>query len=275
MISGRHFLKMQGLGNDFVVLDCLDGAPVPSEGDVIALCDRRFGIGADGLIAILPSAEADCRMRIFNSDGSEAQMCGNGIRCVVKYLYSKGFVRGSATVATLAGIRHLRFDADCSLITVDMGVPVTEARLVPVLFGGDVMLDSPVECPSGIFGVTAVSVGNPHGVVFVDSLDDGLVLKAGPELERHAVWPEKANIEFARLRADGGYDVRVWERGAGETLACGTGACAVAVAAAATGRGSFPFAIHLPGGTLGIDRDADGHILLTGPAEFVFTGVVR
>ena len=262
-VSGRKFIKMQGIGNDFVVFDCLDGSPVPEGEEVRRLCDRRFGIGADGVIAILPSADADCRMRIFNADGSEAEMCGNGIRCVTKYLFSKGLVHGTARVDTLSGQKRLRFDADCSLITVDMGRPTAAAA------------DLTVECESGTFRLTAVSVGNPHGVVFTDDLADSLVLEAGPEIEKHPIWPNKANIEFARLRADGGYDVRVWERGAGETLACGTGACAVAAAAAATGRGSFPFAIHLPGGTLLVDSDADGHILLTGPAEFVFMGVVQ
>ncbi len=275
VMKGRAFTKVQGLGNDFVVLDCLDGASVPSEIIIRELCDRRFGIGADGVIAILRSSEADCRMRIFNSDGSEAQMCGNGIRCVAKYLYLKGLVKGSATVETLAGVRRLSFDESCSLITVDMGLPVTEAARVPVVCSDDVMLDRPVECSAGILGVTAVSMGNPHGVVFVDGIDDFLVFEVGPELEKHAIWPQKANIEFAAVRPDGGFDVRVWERGAGETLACGTGACAVAVAAAATGRGSYPFSIHLPGGILLVDRDASGHVLLTGPAEVVFRGVVN
>lgn len=252
---------MHGLGNDFAVLDCLDGSmPVPSAEMVRRLCDRRKGIGADGVITIVVGLHTRFAMRIFNSDGSEAQMCGNGIRCVAKYLKDNGLATGDGIeIETRAGLRTLGFGTD-GLISVDMGTAETGTP------------DTPLTTTRGIFSVTPVSVGNPHGVVFCDILSDALVLGAGPELESHHFWPEKANIEFAEVSGDNRFSVRVWERGAGETAACGTGACAVAVAAALTGRGSYPFEIALPGGTLRVSRGVSGHIILTGPAVTVFTG---
>ena len=224
------------------------------------------------------SAVADCRMRIFNADGSEAQMCGNGIRCVAKYVYDNKIARTRRiTVETLAGIKtvevHPGIDGTVETVTVDMGLPSTAPVQVPVSYAGAAMIDSPVAVGEHQVRVTAVSVGNPHGVVFVDNFSDDMVGTLGPQLETHAIWPERANIEFVRVDDGGTISVRTWERGAGETMACGTGACAAATAAVLTGRAQWPLTVRLLGGNLEIDIDGTtGHIMMTGPAVMVDSG---
>lgn len=272
------FVKMHGLGNDYVYVDCMD-RPLDNLPQLARQMSRRHtGIGSDGIIVILPGEKADCRMRIFNADGSEAQMCGNGIRCVAKYIYDNNIVRKpTLTIETLSGIKtveiHTGIDGLTDTVTVDMGLPRMRPADVPVRFEGDSMIDSPVTVPSGTYAVTAVSVGNPHGMVFVDNFDNNIVTVVGPELENHPIWPEKANIQFVRVDDEHTLSMRAWERGSGETMACGTGACAAAVAAVKTGRAKWPITVRLIGGNLSIGIDkATGHILMTGPAVTVFSG---
>lgn len=278
MPADIKFVKMHGLGNDFIYVDCMD-RPLDNLSDLAVRMSRRHvGVGADGIIAILPSEVADCRMRIFNADGSEAQMCGNGIRCVAKYIYDNRVVRKKRlTVETLSGIKtvevHAGLDDLTDTVTVDMGLPRTAPAEVPVLFEGDSMVEQPVATSSGDVAVTAISMGNPHGIIFVDNFDNDIVGTLGPELENHRIWPERANIEFVHVDTDTSLSMRAWERGAGETMACGTGACAAAVAAVATGRAKWPLTVRLIGGNLHIDRDpSTGHILMTGPAVTVYSG---
>lgn len=272
------FTKMHGLGNDFVYVDCLE-KPVGHLPELAVEMSRRHtGVGSDGIIAILPSKEADCRMRIFNADGSEAQMCGNGIRCVAKYLYDNKIIhKERISVETLSGLKtveiHAGIDGLTDTVTVDMGMPRTKPSDVPVLFDGESMTEQPLEVDGRIVSVTAVSMGNPHGVIFVDSFDGDIVSTLGPLLETHPVWPEKANIEFVRIDSPDTLSMRGWERGAGETMASGTGACAAAAAAVATGRAKWPLTVRLIGGNLQIDCDrTTGHIMMTGPAVTVYTG---
>jgi len=272
------FTKMHGLGNDFVYVDCMERPLEHLPELAVEMSRRHTGVGSDGIIVILPSDKADCRMRIFNADGSEAQMCGNGIRCVAKYIYDNKIVdKQHITVETLSGLKtvdiHVGIDGLTDTVTVDMGLPEMTPAAVPVNYHGDRMLEEPVDVAGRIVPVTAVSMGNPHGVVFVDSFDGDIVSTLGPELEEHPIWPEKANIEFVRVDSPDTLSMRVWERGAGETMACGTGACAAAAAAVATGRARWPITVRLIGGNLTIDADlATGHIFMTGPAVTVYTG---
>lgn len=280
--SGRAtsipFTKMHGLGNDFVYVDCLEKSVDRLPELAVEMSRRHTGMGSDGIIAILPSAVADCRMRIFNADGSEAQMCGNGIRCVAKYLYDNRIIcKNRISVETLSGLKtveiHAGIDGLTDTVTVDMGLPRTRPAEVPVVFDGESMTEQPVEVDGQTVRITAVSMGNPHGVVFVDSFDGDIVSTLGPSLETHPIWPEKANIEFVRIDSPDTLSMRAWERGAGETMACGTGACAAAAAAVATGRASWPLTVRLIGGNLQIDCDrTTGHIMMTGPAVTVYSG---
>lgn len=271
------FTKMHGLGNKFVYVDCMHRTLGNLSELAVEMSRRHTGMDTDGIIAILPSETADVRMRIFNADGTEAQMCGNGIRCVAKYIYDNGIVRKpSITVETLSGIRrievHVGTDGLTETVTVDMGAPIMRPADIPVLFDGPQMLEQPVMVNGREVAVTAVSTGNPHGVVFVDTFDGDPVSTLGPALECHPVWPEKANIEFVRVDDAHNLSMRAWERGAGETMACGTGACAAAAAAVATGRAQWPVTVSLIGGNLFIDCDADGHMQMTGPAVTVYSG---
>lgn len=275
-MSSIPFVKMHGLANDFVVVDA--AADIEDFSTFArTVCDRHCGVGADGLIAILPSAAADVRMRIFNSDGSEAGMCGNGIRCVGKFIGDRLQPHADTIlVETMSGIKSLRLFRDgvgkVDSVEVDMCEPVLDSSRIPSFCTNPTMIEYPLSVCGNQFAVTGVSMGNPHGVVFVDNVDAFSLATIGPELENHTVWPEKANIEFVELSPDLSLRQRTWERGVGETRACGTGACAAAVAAVLTGRANFPVDVHLLGGILHIDRSDDGHILMTGPAVEVFTG---
>ena len=269
---------MHGAGNDYIYIDCLNEVPADIPALACKMSDRHFGVGGDGIVLIMPSDKADFRMRMFNSDGSEAQMCGNASRCVGKYVFDNGLTdKTTVTLETLAGIKILELhpgaDGKIETVTVDMGEPILEAAKVPARYDGERMTDATVTTAAGDrVNVTAVSMGNPHGVIFVDSLDGVDVHGLGSRLEVADVWPEKANIEFAEVLGPGDIRMRVWERGSGETLACGTGACATAVAAALTGRTDRHVVLHLLGGNLDIDWREDGHVYMTGPAETVFTG---
>lgn len=275
---------MHGAGNDYLYIDCT-APPAPDNLPELAreMSDRHFGAGGDGIILILLSDKADFRMRMFNADGSEAQMCGNGIRCVGKYVYDSGYTGGRTvfSVETLGGIKildiHPGANGEAETVTVDMGEPRTLCAEIPVVPQGDddTFINKAVATSRGPVEVTAVSMGNPHGVVFTDGeLTDDLIHVLGREMETLPCWPERANMEFARVTGPEDIEMRVWERGSGETLACGTGACATLVAAALTGRTGRHARLHLLGGTLDIEwRESDGHVMMTGPAATVASGV--
>lgn len=274
-----RFTKMHGIGNDYVYIDCLKSEPRNLPQLAVAMSDRHTGVGGDGIILILPSDVADFRMRIFNADGSEAKMCGNGSRCVARYVADHGLTDSDTiTLETLAGIRTLTINRTPSgtidSVTVDMGSP----SFIPSEIG------MTVEAPEFInrridndTTITAVGMGNPHGVVFLtrDDFERLDIASRGPRLENSPLWTDRANIEFAVVGADRStIDMRVWERGSGETMACGTGACAVAVAAAATGRSGRDVTVRLRGGDLAVSwRESDGHVMMTGGATPVFEGV--
>jgi diaminopimelate epimerase len=265
---------MEGAGNDFVMLF----RDSDSDVDVVrpripSLCDRRTGIGADGVIFVMPADTGDFRMRIFNADGSEAEMCGNGMRCLVKYVEQEGLTEKRALkIETRAGtIATERLNG---LVRVTMGAPVLEARDVPTTQASGRAIDVPLTVGGRTFAVTAVSMGNPHAVVFTDEITDDMVLDYGAQLERHPFFPNRANVEFVRVLSPVEAQMRVWERGCGETMACGTGACACVVAGICTNRFKPYTTVHLPGGDLVVEWDGDlSHpVFLTGPARCVFEG---
>lgn len=290
-----RFTKMHGLGNDYIYVDCTDGTFGGDDSTILAddsrladlsvrLSDRHTGIGGDGIILILPSEVADFRMRIFNADGSEAKMCGNGSRCVGKYVYDNGLTEKTlVALETLSGVKYLQLsagaDGKVAEVTVDMGEPELTPARIPVAAEGDGAsnIDIPFDIDGNEIKVTAVSMGNPHGVVFVDSLDGVDVHALGRRLETHPAFPDRANIEFAEVLGPSEVRMRVWERGSGETMACGTGACATAVATVITGRsdGNRTITVHLLGGDLKIRFDAESnHVFMQGPATTVFNGEV-
>ncbi len=272
---------MHGIGNDFVVIGALDELPLPEEKlDEFArfVCDRHFGVGADGVIWVLPSQVADFKMRIFNPDGSEAEMCGNGIRCAVKWFYDRDYAKGNAVrVETLAGIKTVWVQEEngrAKAVTVDMGEPIFEPALIPTsLSERGEAIETPLNVEGfGTYTVSAVSMGNPHCVIFVDNVDNFPVEVLGPRIEHHPAFPKRTNVEFVQVISSNEMKVRVWERGAGLTLACGTGACASLAVAARTGLTERKAKVHLPGGTLTIEWRDDGRIYMTGPAVEVFRG---
>ncbi len=273
-----EFTKMHGAGNDYIYLDATHDTPLDLSGLAVMMSGVHFGIGSDGLVAIMKSDKADFRMRMFNSDGSEAEMCGNATRCIGKYVYDRGLTsKTEVTLETLAGIKVLHLHVACGeveSVTVDMGEPVLEPALVPVVSRNPEVKISEEETVAGrTYRITAVSMGNPHGVIFTDEITDSLVLGEGPALETADIFPRKANIEFARVVDRNTIEMRVWERGTGETFACGTGACATAVAAVLNGLTDREVDLRLRGGTLHIDWDeATGHVFMTGPAVFVCDG---
>lgn len=273
-----QFTKMHGLGNDFIILDNRDenisGYATLAE----KLCRRRFSTGADGIILIMKSNQADIKMRIFNSDGSEAQMCGNGIRCFAHYVYKNNIIATKKmTVETLAGIITPEIvdfiDNKTSLVRVDMGKPRLSRHEIPML-GEDApqVVGEPIEAGGVKFTFTAVSMGNPHCIIFVDEITDEMVRRYGPIIEKHPIFPEKTNVEFIRVLSPEHIQFRVWERGAGETLACGTGACASVVAGIIKGLLERKVKVSLPGGDLTIEWEENGNVIMTGAAEEVFRG---
>jgi diaminopimelate epimerase len=273
-----HFTKMHGAGNDYIYVDCFRN-PLPHDPASLsrAISDRHFGVGSDGLILICPSDKADARMRMLNADGSESEMCGNGIRCVAKYLYDHGLCRKPAlTVETGRGVLTLELEVRGGIVhrvRVDMGEPILEAKQIPTTLPGNPPIDLPLTVADEPLRVTCISMGNPHCVTFVEQLSDALVLGRGPRLENHAAFPRRTNAEFARVNSTDDVTVRVWERGSGETLACGTGACAVAVAGVLTGRTQRRMVAHLPGGDLHLHwSESDNHVYMSGPAVEVFSG---
>lgn len=259
-----NFTKMHGLGNDYVYLDCTSGEPDDLPGLARRVSDRHFGVGGDGLICICPSETADFRMRMFNADGSEGEMCGNGIRCVGKFVYDKGLTAKTALeIETLAGIKYLSLflrDGAVDSVTVDMGLPQAESPME-------------LEVQGKTWTVYPVSMGNPHAVIFLDEVDDLELPVIGPLFENHPVFPNRTNTEFVQVVDPTHLNMRVWERGSGETLACGTGACATVAAAVTAGLAQRHAVVHLLGGDLDIRwSEENGHIFMTGPAVTVFEG---
>jgi diaminopimelate epimerase len=273
-----RFVKMQGIGNDYVYVDCFRQAmPHDPAGLSRAISDRHFGVGGDGLILICPSDKADARMRMFNADGSEAEMCGNGVRCVAAYLHNHGLVRKpTLTIETGRGVLTLELEVSggrVRQVRVDMGEPILPAALIPTTLPGDPPLEVPLEVAGKVLKVTCVSMGNPHCITFVESITDQHVHGLGPQVEHHPAFPRRSNVEFVKVNRPDEVTFRVWERGSGETLACGTGACAVAVAGVLAGRTQRRITAHLLGGDLQLHwSEADNRVYMTGPAVEVFSG---
>jgi diaminopimelate epimerase len=268
-----EFTKMHGCGNDFVFLDCLKKNIGNLETLAKRLCDRRFGIGADQLLTVHPSKVADFRMEIYNADGSHVEMCGNGIRCFAKYVYDHGLTqKRELEVETLAGIIRPRIVG--KLVEVDMGEPILEGRGIPVNAGGKI-INYPLTVEGKVYEVTCVSMGNPHCVLYMDEIDSLDLEKIGPSFEHHPFFPKRVNTEFVKVLSPEEVNMRVWERGAGETWACGTGASAVGVAGVITGRTGREITIHLKGGDLLIEWRDNNRVYMTGAAEEVFRGTVN
>lgn len=272
------FTKMQGLGNDYVYVNCLKETIADPPALAKKISDRHFGVGSDGLIMINPSDKADFEMEMYNADGSRAEMCGNGIRCVAKYVYDYGLTdKTRISVETLAGIKYLDLTVEngkVSLVRVDMGRPILEPENIPVQAEGSRVVDEPLTVDGKEYRMTCVSMGNPHAVIFVDQDVRELPLEQiGPSFENHERFPKRINTEFARVLDRRTVEMRVWERGSGETLACGTGTCATAVACVLNGLTEDEITVHLLGGDLHIkwDREKDT-VYMTGPAETVFDG---
>jgi diaminopimelate epimerase len=275
-----EFVKMHGLGNDFIVVAGERELPADASELAVRLCDRHFGIGADGLVYILPSERADFRMRIINSDGSEAEQCGNAIRCVAKYVYDRGLAASDAvTIETLgAGVQRLHITADggkAVKVRVDMGEPILSGLAVPTTIDLSPVIDHPIEADGREFRFTAVSMGNPHCVIFVEDAAAFDLHRWGPLLETHPLFPRKTNVEFVTVRSRSHAVMRVWERGAGPTLACGTGACATLVASVLGGLTDRTATVSLAGGDLLVEwSEEDNHVYMTGPAAEVFSGTL-
>ncbi|MGZ0041926.1 diaminopimelate epimerase [Paenibacillus ottowii] len=273
-----EFTKMNGLGNDFIVWYGYQELPSDAAELAVRLCDRHFGIGADGLVYILPSNKADFRMRIINSDGSEAEQCGNAIRCAAKYVYdNKHINREQITIETLgAGVQQVELTVEngtVRMVKVDMGEPILGGLKIPTTLDLTSVINEPIEAGGSGFRFTAVSMGNPHCVIYVEDAPSFELEAWGPKLECHPLFPKKTNVEFATVRSRKHIDMRVWERGAGPTLACGTGACATLVASVLNGYSDRRAIVSLRGGDLDIEWSVDdNHIYMTGPAEIVFEG---
>lgn len=270
------FTKMHGIGNDFIVIDCRDdrcGITREESGAMARrLCHRRFGIGADQILLLYNSEKTDFLMRIFNADGSEVEMCGNGIRCFAKYIWDRKLSGKSVLeIETAAGV--IRPEKAGDLVRVDMGTPVLEGRQIPVDLDG-VIKDHPLKIEDKTFNITCVSMGNPHAVIFVDDVDGFDVQRYGSVIETHPLFPRRVNVEFVQVVDPRTLRMRVWERGSGETMACGTGASATAVAADMKGVAEKKVTVKLLGGDLLIELNEDGHVYMTGPAEEVFEGQI-
>lgn len=273
-----RFIKMHGAGNDYVYVDCFEESV---DGDPAALAravsDRHKGIGGDGLVLITPSQRAPVRMRMFNADGSEAEMCGNALRCVAKYASEQQLAAGDEfPVETATGLLTVRIvertGERVDQVQVNMGRPILDAAEIPTTLSGTPPQDAPLDLGEHALSVTCVSMGNPHCVTFVDEITDQHVLELGPQIEVHPAFPNRVNAEFIKVISPGEFEMRVWERGSGETMACGTGACAAAVAGAVTGRLGRRTIAHLRGGDLILEWTESGDVLMQGPAVEVFRG---
>ena len=274
------FSKMHGIGNDYIYVNCFEETVSEPEKVSVVLSDRHKGVGGDGLVLIMPSDIADFRMRIFNADGSEAMMCGNATRCIGKYVYDMGLTdKTDITLETNSGIKYLKLylkDNKVELVTVDMGKAILVPKDIPVNSDLDRFVSQPVEVCGRTWDITCVSMGNPHAVIFTEGIAELDLEKIGPHFENHELFPNRVNTEFAEVIDDHTLNMRVWERGSGETFACGTGTCATVVAAVLNGicKQDEEVLVHLRGGDLRITYKSDGTVLMTGPAEYVFEGTV-
>ena len=275
------FTKMQGIGNDYVYVNCFEETVENPSAVARYVSDRHFGIGSDGLILIKPSDIADCEMDMYNLDGSQGAMCGNGIRCVAKYVYDYGIVKKeNISVSTKSGIKYLDLtvrDGKVALVRVNMGSPVLTASQIPVVSSTEEMINAPLKVNGETYYITAVSMGNPHAIVYMTDVDHLDIGEIGPYFENHMAFPDRVNTEFVEVLDDHTLKMRVWERGSGETLACGTGACAVAVASILNGHvdGEKPVTVKLLGGDLEIFWDRQENLVyMTGPAAIVFDGEI-
>ena len=273
-----RFTKMHGAGNDYVYVDCI-ADPLPGDPAELArqMSHRHFGVGGDGLILIRPTEKADARMQMFNADGSEAEMCGNGLRCVAKYVYDHGICsKDSMQIETGAGILAIDIEATSGTaqrVRVDMGEPVLDPATIPTRLAGNPVVNAELIIDGQTFQATSVSMGNPHCIIFVEEATDDLVLGDGPKIEAHEMFPAKVNVEFVEVISPTEVRQRTWERGSGETWACGTGASAVCVAGVLSGRTERRILNHLLGGDLELEwNNADNHVFMTGSASEVFTG---
>lgn len=273
------FTKMQGLGNDYVYVNCFEEKIENPPAVARYVSDRHFGIGSDGLIMINPSEVADFEMEMYNADGSRGEMCGNGIRCVAKYVYDYGLTdKTKISVETLGGIKYLDLtveDGKVVLVKVDMGKPELKSDLIPIISENEKVIDEPIEVDGQVYHMTGVSMGNPHTVSYVDDVKNLDLEKIGPKFENHERFPKRINTEFVHCIDRNTVEMRVWERGSGETLACGTGACAVAVASILNNLTDTRVTVKLLGGDLQIEWDREkNHVFMTGPAKVVFDGVI-
>jgi len=273
------FTKMHGLGNDYVCINCFRERVEDPSGFARTLCDRHYGIGADGLILICPSKVSDFKMEIYNSDGSVAGMCGNGIRCLGKYVYDYRLTgKETLSIETKSGIRNMHLhiqDGKACGAMVDMGVPRLNAHSIPILSEKDLVINDPIEVQKKNYRMTGISMGNPHAVIFSEEINGIPLEETGRELEFHPRFPERANIEFCHVTARDRMEIRVWERGVGETLACGTGACAAVVASVLNDLTDEEVIVKLLGGELSVRWDRKvNHVFLEGPAVKVFDGVL-
>ncbi|RGU92423.1 diaminopimelate epimerase [Clostridium sp. AF15-17LB] len=275
-----RFTKMHGLGNDYVYVNCFEERIENPSETARYVSDRHFGVGSDGLIMINPSEAADFEMEMYNADGSRGEMCGNGIRCVAKYVYDYGLTdKTSISVETLGGIKYLDLtveDGKAVLVKVDMGTPILDPGQIPIVSGREAVIDEPVVVDGTEYRMTGVSMGNPHAVIYVDDLGGLDLVEVGPKFENHERFPKRINTEFAHVIDRTTVEMRVWERGSGETLACGTGACAVAVASILNGYTEDEVTVKLLGGDLLIrwDRETD-KVYMTGPATVVYDGEIE
>lgn len=275
------FIKMQGCGNDYVYIDCLKEQVENEKDAAVLLSNRHFGVGSDGLILIKKGRSADFEMVMYNPDGSRGAMCGNGIRCVAKYAYDYGIVnKEHISVATKSGIKYLDLTVEngkVSQVKVNMGSPILTARQIPVVSEKEEVINEPLDVNGKIYYITAVSMGNPHAIVYMDDIDHLDIEKIGPAFENHVAFPDRVNTEFVEVIDEHTVKMRVWERGSGETLACGTGACAVAVASVLNGHvdGDSPVTVKLLGGDLQIFWNRQENLVyMTGPAATVFDGEI-
>jgi diaminopimelate epimerase len=274
------FTKMHGIGNDYIYVNCFEEKISDPEKLSIFISDRHFGIGSDGLVMIMPSSIADFKMRIFNADGSEAMMCGNATRCIGKYVYDKGLTdKTDITLETNSGIKYLKLfvnNGKVESVTVDMGKAILNARDIPIDADGETYVNQPINVAGKDLRVTCVSMGNPHAIYYVDNTKDLDLEKIGPDFENHKLFPDRVNTEFIRVIDRNTLEMRVWERGSGETFACGTGACASVVASVLNNYCDIDseVTVKLRGGDLKITYKKDGNVIMNGPATLVFDGEI-
>lgn len=274
------FTKMHGCGNDYIYVNCIDKEIENPSEISIKVSDRHFGIGSDGLVLICSSDKADFRMRMFNADGSEGEMCGNAIRCIAKYVYDNKITdKTQISIETLAGIKYLDLIVEKDKVvevSVNMGAPITQPELIPVVASKDTVINEPLKIDDKEYHITCVSMGNPHAVVFIEDTKNIEIEKIGPKFEHNDIFPKRTNTEFVQIVDRSNINMRVWERGSGETLACGTGACASVVACVLNGKTEDEVNVHLVGGILKIKYDREKNLVfMTGPATKVFDGEIE